>query len=180
MLNRSIPYLALAALLCGCPLGYTEPVDGCGGNVTTTTTHEGGSGGAAQFACECHIDAPNMVASCNDDGSCAFDCVAGWADCDGITETGCESNLALADNCGSCGVMCASPWHCAKGCNLGESFACHVGVNCEEQIAFPCDSADHPKAPCAIGKCFGVCFPPHAVNGTVIPGRCELPEGCEP
>lgn len=53
MLNRSIPHLAFAALLCGCPLMHTdpEPIDGCGGNVTATPTHEGGSGGVAPLAC---------------------------------------------------------------------------------------------------------------------------------
>ena len=42
-----------------------------------------------------------------DEGVCDFRCNAGWADCDGDDQNGCETNLASDPlNCGRCNVRC--------------------------------------------------------------------------
>jgi hypothetical protein len=60
-------------------------------------------GGCGNF---CPLPGPNQVRSC-DKGLCASECAPGFADCNGISADGCETNLrANPGNCGACGNAC--------------------------------------------------------------------------
>ena len=63
------------------------------------------------------------------DGECTYVCFPGFADCDGDTDNGCESNLASSqNNCGACGTQCnaAAGQPCVQGKCLTRE--CEAGV----------------------------------------------------
>ncbi len=70
---------------------------------------------------------PHFVATCSQ-GACGGTCESGYADCDGLTENGCEVD-ARVDNrhCGACGNACLPEQVCADGvclvapCNPNET-----------------------------------------------------------
>ena len=67
---------------------------------------------------------PHFVATCAM-GVCDGKCENGYADCDGISETGCETDTHIDNrNCGSCGNACAPNQVCSAG----------------ECLVAPCDS----------------------------------------
>lgn len=76
----------------------------------------------------CPNAGPNQVRSCNK-GICAYACATGFADCNGNSADGCETNLLThAGNCGSCGNACdaAAGQPCVEGkCLMTE---CDAGV----------------------------------------------------
>lgn len=49
------------------------------------------------------------------DGACKLGCVYPQADCDGIPDNGCETDLSKPSNCGGCGFACDSPYQCLFG-----------------------------------------------------------------
>jgi len=52
------------------------------------------------------LKASHFVTAC-DSGSCSFGCEAGWADCNGRLDDGCEVNTDFdPENCGGCGNVC--------------------------------------------------------------------------
>lgn len=54
----------------------------------------------------CPAAGPNQVRSCNK-GLCDYECAPGFADCNGNSADGCETNLRThAGNCGACGNRC--------------------------------------------------------------------------
>jgi hypothetical protein len=68
------------------------------------------------------VGASNTVAACVD-GVCGTACRALWGDCDGDERNGCENSLALdSENCGACGMTCASEDYCWGG-------MCRPGLN---------------------------------------------------
>jgi hypothetical protein len=59
--------------------------------------------------------ASNTVAACVE-GVCGSACRPLWGDCDGDERNGCENSLALdSENCGACGMTCASEDYCWAG-----------------------------------------------------------------
>jgi hypothetical protein len=68
------------------------------------------------------------VRSCNK-GICAYECATGFADCNGSSADGCETNLRThAGNCGACGNACdvAAGQPCVEGkCLMTD---CDAGV----------------------------------------------------
>jgi hypothetical protein len=72
----------------------------------------------------CGHDCTNLphvggVTSCTAGGECSFPgsaCAAGWADCNGKPDDGCETDVTTPDACGSCTNVCpASDPTCAGG-----------------------------------------------------------------
>jgi hypothetical protein len=76
----------------------------------------------------CGSAGPNQEVTCKK-GLCAFDCAAGFADCNGDPLDGCETNLSTHPaNCGGCGITCdiAGGQPCIEGkCLMTE---CEGGV----------------------------------------------------
>jgi len=99
---------------CGCPAGTVDcgtctdvEIDdrNCGGcNVACDPT---GGENAPQYA--------NSYYGCADSQCGRVKCQSGFIDCDGDVENGCETSILSADNCGGCGVKCASDQWCALG-----------------------------------------------------------------
>lgn len=90
----------------------------CGGACADTATDLAHCGG-----CDQPCGRPHRIASCGG-GACAIgECEAGWGDCDGDAENGCEASLSSVERCGSCGNACPAP----AACQLGPS-ACTAGA----------------------------------------------------
>ena len=85
-----------------CVAGFADcnalPVDGCETNLQTVNDC-----GACGLKCPV---LENVAMACAS-GACTGTCAAGFGDCNGKVEDGCERNL-LADkrNCGACGARC--------------------------------------------------------------------------
>lgn len=57
----------------------------------------------------------NVVATCSE-GVCGTACRPLWGDCDGDARNGCENSMAVdSENCGACGMTCASEDYCWGG-----------------------------------------------------------------
>ncbi len=70
--------------------------------------------GGCQSAGDCPPRA-NMTVQCINN-ICTYSCVAGYADCNGIPNDGCERNLLTSNsNCGMCGHMCQPGFNCVNG-----------------------------------------------------------------
>jgi alpha-tubulin suppressor-like RCC1 family protein len=100
-LFSQLPWICVGLLgLVGCTADERDFSSGSGG---------GGAGGAGGAECSAPVDCaagPNETATCLD-GKCAIACSAGFADC--IAEDpGCETSATTRENCGACGVVCAT------------------------------------------------------------------------
>lgn len=110
---------------------YLDHRDHCGACGAGCTTNEGcaepglchcgfiGSGPSGTGASVCG-DLLDHVAVGRCTGSvparCGIvSCDSGWADCDGMAYTGCETALRTNMNCASCGDACISPQTCVSG-----------------------------------------------------------------
>lgn len=102
-----VPNATAACVLGACAVGTCSPgfadcnalaVDGCETSLQTVNDC-----GACGLTCP---TLENVDMACVG-GACTGACVAGFGDCNGKTEDGCERNL-LTDkrNCGACGVRC--------------------------------------------------------------------------
>ena len=139
-----------------CPAGTTD----CGGVCVDTQTdldHCGGCGQACAFA--------HAAAECVG-GVCQLGaCDAGWDDCDGDPQTGCEADLNSDVTCGSCDNSCTAPAFCHQGACTeqcpGELTNCG-GV---------CVDTDTDSANC--GSCGHVCSFDHAA-ASCVGGECQL------
>ena len=61
------------------------------------------------------MDLPHYAATCTH-GVCGARCETGYADCDGLTDNGCEANTQSDNrNCGACGHACEPNQVCAEG-----------------------------------------------------------------
>jgi hypothetical protein len=97
----------------GCLDGYADcdgnPLNGCEIDVRHDPNHCGDCD-----AEPCSV--PNAIAGCAA-GVCAVDhCDAGFKDCNGLPEDGCEAELAMdVDNCGACNQACDESETCEGG-----------------------------------------------------------------
>ncbi len=88
-----------------CPAGYGDcdgnAANGCETNLSTDPANCGG--------CDYSCSAPHASTSCNFSICRIALCSAGWADCNRLASDGCEVDITSdANNCGGCGVQCAS------------------------------------------------------------------------
>jgi hypothetical protein len=103
-LPNAVQACADGCYIAACQFGFDDcdvnEANGCETPVLTDPSNCGGCGkGCANL--------PNASASCVD-GSCVLGaCTAGFADCNGVANDGCEADLAYdANNCGQCGMVC--------------------------------------------------------------------------
>ncbi|MEZ4302193.1 MAG: DNRLRE domain-containing protein, partial [Polyangiaceae bacterium] len=142
--------------------------------------------GGTDDGCEAHLDADpancgacgttcvnaNGLAACSA-GQCAPSCSAGWGDCDGNPQNGCETTLTTLASCGACGQSCA-PANANATCALG---ACEI-VSCSPAFADcdgdPSNGCEAPlNAASSCGACGNVCDLPHATESCQT-GTCQL------
>jgi len=93
---------------CRCAPGETRCADGACVDLRSDTDNCGGCGIRCGYI-------GHGIGACVY-GSCAYECLYGWADCNGDSSDVCEANL-LSDptNCGGCGVHCAKDQACIRG-----------------------------------------------------------------
>ena len=86
----------------------------------------------------------NVVATCTA-GACATtgDCVIGFAECDGMPSTGCETNvLTDVNNCGACAMPCPALPHATATCTGGGCAiaSCDPGfADCDHSVYSGCE-----------------------------------------
>jgi len=115
-----------------------NPNDGCGADLSTSTTHCGSCGTACTNA---HGSTACMA------GKCVPTCAPGYDDCDGDLTNGCETSLDTDPfNCGACKKKCSSAnvaamicagGACAPTCDLGFADCGHPPNDdgCEKNVA---------------------------------------------
>ncbi len=155
--------LAHAAAVCrsgACAVGTCDPdfidADGDAGNgCETSLLTDPNNCGARGNACR----APNGVAACVA-GACAVaSCDAGYADCDGAPDNGCELDTASdVGHCGSCSRACSAGAHSAATCAGGLCGAtCAAGWgDCNRFLSDGCE-ADLASSSRNCGACGNTC-----------------------
>ncbi|MEI8255124.1 MAG: hypothetical protein WCJ30_05565, partial [Deltaproteobacteria bacterium] len=183
---------------CGTVCGFAHAGAGCAGGACTIGACSPGYGncdGSSANGCETVISIdPGHCGACSTvcsptqyanagtvclTGACSLGaCAAGFANCDGNSANGCETNLVSdAGNCGRCGGVCALA-HVSAVCTAG---ACAIGScaagwgNCDGLSATGCEASVVADAS-NCGACGVTCSPslfPHA--GAVCAGSaCTL------
>ena len=140
---------------------------GCETNTQTNDQHCGACGTVCSFT--------NAVASC-ETGSCKISsCVAPYANCDGNTANGCESNKTSdVNNCGSCGNVCLLP-HATPKCDGGTCAiaSCNSGwADCNGLDSDGCE-ANLTSSTASCGACGNICGTNNATP-TCNAGSCVL------
>lgn len=99
----------------GALLSILAGAAGCGWILGLDEFTDRPPGGAPECASPADCPGGDHGAATCDQGACAFQCDADFADCDG--EPGCETSTAAdKQNCGACGVTCGA--YCVEGsCN---------------------------------------------------------------
>jgi len=107
-------------------------------------------------------------------------CLDGFADCDGLGNTGCESEVAEDPlNCGGCGLVCTAPDHASADCQASECLpgACLAGWgDCNQDMADGCEldiASDEQNC----GGCGVLCAMVHG-TGECLASLCTL-AACE-
>jgi hypothetical protein len=157
--------------LTGCDTGRadcnTNPNDGCEADLQLPSNC-----GACGRVC---AQAQNVVSSSCGAMGCSFICQAGFADCDGRADNGCEANLSDARSCGACGKNCSGSGHvssadCAAG--VCQNIKCDAGfADCNGDPSDGCERAINTRSDC--GRCDQACAPAHA-TGTCGAGQCQI------
>jgi hypothetical protein len=148
-----------------------EVTPNCNGNCVNLQTDLANCG-ACNNACP---TGANAISACNS-GSCAFNCNAGFGNCDGNTGNGCEINITSSVNhCGACNNACPAPANAIAGCSNGACgiAACNANfANCNNNAADGCE-INVATSVSNCGACGNTCF---AANGTPAcsSGQCQL------
>jgi hypothetical protein len=177
-------------VLTSCNPGFANcngnPQDGCETNIATDKVHCGG--------CSLACVGANGQESCVG-GQCVIStCNPGFADCDGITQNGCEANIATDKvHCGGCNLACVGAngqESCVGGqcvistCNPGFADCDGITQNgCEANIAtdkvhcggcnLACVGANGQES-CVGGQCvIGTCNPGFADCDGITQNGCE-------
>lgn len=178
-MNATAACSAGTCVVAACNAGFSDcngvAEDGCEVNLSDDPAHCGACGS---------VCAPlNGTGTCSA-GTCQLiQCLPGYADCDGLVQSGCETALSSdAENCGSCANTCAvindTPLCVAGTCEVGacaSGFAdCNglVADGCETTLTSDvhhcgacgneCSTAPNATATCVSGSCGQSCAPGYA------------------
>jgi len=110
-------------------------------------------------------------------GTCSYDCLGDFGDCDGVRQNGCETPLDTDRNCGGCGVVCGDHGHGHTRCvetQVGPACVvthCDPGyASCNGRAEDGCETKlDRDRLNC--GACGRRCRPGEACKA----GRCRSP-----
>ncbi len=164
---------ACAVGTCAAPFADCDAsaANGCEANTLTDAMHCGGCG----MACAAR---PHTRASCAA-GRCAYECEAGFADCDMDPSNGCEADTRTSmASCGACGRACAPPnasGACAMGactvascdmgfgdCDMNATNGCETDTRATTAhcgaCGVACPSRDNALTACASGRCVIACL----------------------
>jgi len=127
--------------------------------------------GACDNACP---NGPNGSTTC-DNGACEINCNAGFGDCDGTLQNGCETDTgASQQSCGGCNLPCTI----ANGAGMCAAGVCQVTTcaapfeDCNDNPADGCESNTNTSVMSCSG-CGTVCSFPNA-QGICNNGTCQL------
>ncbi len=151
-----------------CNVGWSncdgDDVNGCETPLNTTNNC-----GACGITCTL----PNATSSCSS-GSCeVVTCNPGWANCDGESFNGCETNLTSVNSCGACGTVCSAA-NGSPSCNSGVCgvASCNPGFgDCDGLAANGCEAPLTTLSNC--GACGSTCSRSNG-SATCSTGTCNL------
>jgi hypothetical protein len=178
---RKFVVAALAFLWVGCAQPTGSNVGGGGDDL---------GGGHADFAVGpdlgsicgdkiCNASAGETCMSCTGDcGMC--NCPAGFGDCDGQPQNGCETALNGIENCGGCGMKCAQTGGTNKCILVGATYQCvatcdPTHADCDHNPANGCETDLTGVANC--GGCGMACANPNGGTACVAQGAGHV---CQP
>jgi len=129
--------------------------------------------GSCGNACPARDNAtPTCAAS-----TCGFTCGAGFGDCDGMADTGCEAPLNTVTACSICGMACVVD-HGVGNCDTGSCAvgSCNAGFDdCDVSPGNGCEADLGAAATC--GNCSRVCSGGTPLcDGSGCISSCVLPE----
>ncbi|MBI5533868.1 MAG: hypothetical protein HY898_14195 [Deltaproteobacteria bacterium] len=141
-----------------------DPQNGCETNLATDPA----SCGACGQVCASGQVCVSGVCTVDQDGG---PCSAGWADCDGNSQNGCEVNLESNPlHCGACGQVCAAGQVCSSGmCTVDQDGGpCSAGwADCDGLSQNGCEVNIYAD-PMNCGACANMC-----VGGQIcVAGLC--------
>jgi hypothetical protein len=177
----------------GACVGPFGDCDGDGSNGCETPLRTASNCGACRAACPVR---PNAAPRCdNASAVCAFDCLAGWADCNGAAPDGCERDLGSSvEHCGACGRACViarGAGRCDEGrcaiascdanfadCNGDPRDGCEVDLRSSDAhcgaCGAGCAAGTNGRSVCQMGRCVAGCTAPFSdCNGRADDG-CEV------
>jgi hypothetical protein len=156
--------------IASCTNGFTDCDkqynDGCESNTASDINNCGFCGVV------CNGGGPHTTGAACVNGMCALACVNGYADCDKMSNDGCEAVVQNdINNCGGCGVPCTKGANVASVtctnamCGIG---SCNPGFNdCDMQYADGCE-ANFTNDPNNCGGCGMKC----PLNANVATDKC--------
>lgn len=151
---------------CRCPAGQAQ----CGDRCVDTATSPAHCGACARACALGRATAACVAGACRVAG-----CEAGFGDCDGAPDNGCETAVGAAvAHCGACGRSCALA-HATPACAAGVCAvaACEAGfADCDATAANGCE-VDTRTDPRHCGGCGTVC-----ATGACVAGGCAPPRSC--
>ena len=135
-----------------CAAGETD----CGGDCVDTDTNPDHCG-----SCGNGCDLPNVGQTGCAGGQCTIEsCQAGFADCNGLPDDGCEVSIQTDPaHCGACGNACSLPNVTVPGCQAGSCTVveCAAGYSdCDNTATNGCEVATGSD-PVNCGACGNVC-----------------------
>ena len=156
------PNAVLACVAGECTAVCDPGRDDCDNDYATgceTTVDSVAQCGACGFDCDVQL-AHTSATACNATSfSCeVVDCAPGFADCDGLHATGCETDLHTTENCGGCASLgenetCAGlPQVVTTACGAGDCVvtSCAPGfLDCDAVAANGCERNMTVEGPCA-------------------------------
>lgn len=99
----------------------------CGNACAATATDPNNCGGCGKA---CPIVANAKAPICVN-GTCPVQCLPGFANCDGKSANGCETNLTVdPSHCGACGHPCPANSRCQQGVCVAQPPPVDAGQNC--------------------------------------------------
>ncbi|MEZ4407319.1 MAG: hypothetical protein R3A52_12690 [Polyangiales bacterium] len=142
--------------------------NGCETDTRTTVTACGACGRGCALS--------NATAACAASRCVIASCNAGYADCDGNPDNGCEVDTRTSpSHCGGCGSVCAVPnatAACAASrCVVG---SCNGGfADCDGNAANGCET-NTGSTPSSCGSCGNACSLPNTAVNACVSGSCRV------
>jgi hypothetical protein len=175
----------LLALACawGCAQP-NNPVGSGGGEDAGGSPADFSTGGGPDLTSSCGDRICNASAGENcmtcfaDCGMC--NCPAGYADCDGQPQNGCETPINTVSDCGGCGMKCLAVGGTNSCVQSGAGWACEATcnathANCDGNSANGCET--DLTSPASCGSCAVKCVNPNGSTACVAAGVSET---CKP